>query len=146
MANNINATGRNKKDGKHVRLREFVLASDAYRELDPYARALLVEFYRRYNGRNNGLIHMSYREAATACNCSQKPMRRAFKELQEKGFIRIAKKGAFSVKCPNATEWILTEHPVGKELATKDFMRWEKVDKICTKKLRCTYSTQSAYP
>lgn len=146
MARGVNNTGRNRKDSRHVRLYEHVLNSDAYRALGVYSRALLVEFYRRYNGGNNSKIHMSYREAAELCNCSQKPIRVAFDELQKTGFISIAKKGAFSVKIRHATEWTLAEYSVGKAPASKEFMRWQdsKTDPL-KKKSRRTLSTDTAY-
>ena len=133
---------------------EHVLASDAYRNLDTYCRALLIEFMRRYNGSNNGKIHMSVREAAAACNCSQKPMRRSLDTLQELGFIKLKKQGGFNVKVRHASEWELTEYPVANELATKEFMRWKdpktsiknnKTDQV-EKKSRCTESSGTVYP
>ncbi len=53
---------------------------------------------------------------------------RAFKELQDHGFIILAKRGAFSLKCRHATEWRLTEFrdDVTGEMATKEFARWGK--------------------
>jgi DNA-binding transcriptional regulator YhcF (GntR family) len=53
---------------------------------------------------------------------------RAFKELQDHGFIILAKRGAFSLKCRHATEWRLTEFrdDVTGDMATKDFARWAK--------------------
>lgn len=150
MGRSVNNKGRNKHASKHVRFYEHELSCDAYRSLDVYARALLIEFKRRYNGSNNGRIHMSYRDASTVCNCSQKPIRRAFDELQQKGFIKIAKKGAFSVKIRHATEWTLTEYQVGDQLPSKEFMRWSYSETSPVKKkygvpmavTQCTLSTK----
>ena len=109
---------------------------------------------RRYNGSNNGRIHMSMREAETLCNCSNKPIRRSLERLQELGFIKKTKQGGFNVKVRHASEWELTEYKVGKELATKDFMRWKdpktsvknnKTDQV-EKKSRCTESSGTVYP
>lgn len=124
-----NATGRNRFDSKHVRLDEYLLDSDAYRSLSPYARSLLVEFKRRYNGRNNGEIHMSVREAAGLLNCSDKTAGKALADLKDRGFVRIKTQGSFGRKVRHATEWTLTEHPLQNRAATKDFMRWKEPSK-----------------
>ena len=67
----------------------------------------------RYNGSNNGNIVMSYREAQELLGCSNKPIPGAFRELQDRGFIKPNKKGSFSWKMRfdgtgRATTWILT--------------------------------------
>lgn len=124
-SNRVNQTGRRKSELKFVMIDEYVLASAAYRNLGVYSRALHVQIKRRHNGSNNGSIHMSLQDAARLCNCSEKPMRAAFVELQEKGFIKIVTKGAFSRKSPHATEYELTECSLGKEKPNKDFMQWK---------------------
>src|SRR3954451_15400028 len=83
---------------RHVRQYEWMLASPAYRSLGIYSRALLLEIARRYNGINNGDISMSYREAEELLNCSNKPIPGAFRELQEKGFIKQSRRGSFDWK------------------------------------------------
>ena len=52
--------------------------------------------------------------------------KRALDALQDRGFIVAVKKGAFSLKTRNSTEWRLTEYQcdVSHKLATKDFMTW----------------------
>lgn len=79
----------------------------------------------RHNGKNNGEISMSVREAAERLNCSPRPAMNAFNELTEKGFIRPNQKGAFVWKQRHATTWIILEFPYGILLAKKDFMRWK---------------------
>ncbi len=60
----LDATGRSKGDGAHVRLYRWLLNSPAYRSLWPASRALLVEVMALYNGHNNGELFLSHREAA----------------------------------------------------------------------------------
>lgn len=118
-----NNKGRS-KGTSFVMLERYLLRSPAYRSLHPYARALLVEIKCQYDGKNNGFIHMGVRDAIEALGVGRKATERAFDELQDRGFIRVAKKGRFTVK--EATTWTLTDVPIGDELSTKDFMRWKE--------------------
>ena len=120
----VDATGRSRGDPKHVRLYQWLLDSDAYRALDCTARALLVEFYALCNGRNNGEIFLSVREAARRLGVAPNTAVKAIRELEAKGFIRPKQRGSFNWKGGKATIWILTEYGHAGELPTKDFMRW----------------------
>ena len=120
-----NRKGRTKGGGRFVRLTEHLLQTPAYRSLSPTARAMLVEFRRLFDGRNNGHLRMSVRQAAERCGCSQRPAMRAIAELQEHGFIKPIRLGAFSLKVRHATEWALTDEPVGGALPTHDYRSWE---------------------
>lgn len=116
--------------GRHVRLMEWMLASEAWRSLDPVARVLYAEISRRYRGlnSNNGKIPYSVREAAAALNVSRNTANRAFHHLEERGFIVAKERSGFNVKGRTSTEWLLTEFPddtlAGTNIATKDFMSW----------------------
>jgi hypothetical protein len=114
------------KESRHVRLYHWLLNSEAWRSLSPNARALYVEIVARYNGSNNGRIGFSVRDAGNILHIGKNAASAAFRELQERDFLVIAKRSAFSVKTKMATEWRLTEFAcdITKEFATKDFMRW----------------------
>lgn len=59
-------------------------------------------------------------------NVSNKTVIKAFKELEEKGFIICRCKGAFSVKFRKASEWEMTHlKPVSGGKAKKTFMQWK---------------------
>ena len=126
----LNAKGRNKGDGQHVRLYRWELESPAYRSLSLGARALLVELKALYNGSNNGALFLSVRRAADRLGASKSFAADRFLELKAHGFIRPKDAGHFTVKCllgnGRATTWILTEHPIGEAMGTgsKDFMQW----------------------
>lgn len=143
-----NQKGRSKTNDHHVRFYDWELRSDAFRSLSPYSRTLLLEFKRRYKGTNNGEIPMSLREAAELCNCSEKPMRKSFKQLEKLGFITVAQKGAFSVKLSKATRWYLTEYPIHNAIGVisvnpkKDFMSYKSASK---EKSRRTHSRPTVY-
>ncbi len=124
----VNAKGRN--DGaKHVRLYWWLLDSAAYRHLSCYGRALLIEIIYRHNGENNGRVLMSVREAADRLGVVPNTALKALAELQDKGFIRLAKAGAFTLKRRHATEWTLTMFTVGDNKPTKDFINWKPPEK-----------------
>ena len=123
----------NQEDG--VILYEWVLRTPAWRSLDVYACRVYCELSRRYNGRNNGAISASTRELAKAINCSDKPITRALRELEERGFIVSIQKGSFNWKTREdgnnnrASVWLLTEYqqdePERSPEARKDFLKWK---------------------
>jgi len=98
----------------------------AWLSLKPAERAVYAEVARAYNGHNNGSIGLSVRVAATRCNIHKDTAGRAFKVLEERGFIECATPGGFSRKTPHATEWRLTDWKCDKtgERATKAFQHW----------------------
>ena len=117
----VNRKGRN--DGaKHVRMYWWLLESPAYRHLSCYGRALLIEIIYRHNGENNGFVIMSVREAADRLGVAFNTALKALAELQDKGFIRLAKAGSFNHKRRHAAEWTLAIFTVGDTKPTKDFM------------------------
>lgn len=128
-----NNKGRSKVGTGFLQMNYYLVDSPAWRACSPYERALYLELKRRYNGRNNGAISFSHRQAQEALGCSNRPIMAAFKGLQEKGFIRPAQKGSFDWKAhvsgkSRATTWALTEYPVdcpeNSRVPSKDFMRW----------------------
>jgi hypothetical protein len=136
---------RNKRnDAPHVRLYGWLLNSPAYLSLSCPARALLVELTRLYNGRNNGQIGLSVRRASERCNIARGTAQRAFGELQERAFIELVTKGAFSRKSPHASEWRLTfvACDVTGELASKAFMRWGREKQNAVSKYPVAVSNQ----
>jgi DNA-binding transcriptional regulator YhcF (GntR family) len=72
----------------------------AYLSLSCPARAVLIELTRLYKGNNNGQLGLSVRRASERCNVARGTAQRSFVELQERGFIELATKGAFSRKSP----------------------------------------------
>lgn len=119
------ANGRRNREPKHVRQYEWMLASAAYRNLPCYARCLLTELGRRYNGTNNGDIPMSIREAAGLLRTGKDQATKAFADLQDRGFIKQNVKGCFTLKARHATTWVLTEYRLNDQPPTKEFMKWK---------------------
>jgi hypothetical protein len=132
-------------DAPHVRFYDWLLTSPAYLSLGCPARAVLTELTRLYKGNNNGQLGLSVRRAAERCNVARGTAQRAFVELQERGFIELATKGAFSRKSPHASEWRLTFHTCDKtgQLPSKAFMRWGREKQNAVSKYPVTVSNQS---
>ena len=105
--------GKRSRDSteRFVMFRYWLLDSPAWRSLPCNARALYMQIARRYNGRNNGRISYSVRQASQELNIGKTAAVGAFQALQDRGFIVCTKKGAFSWKTVcEASEWRLTEY------------------------------------
>ena len=136
-----NNTGRNKSGPPYVQLFHWIRKTEAWRSLAPYSRLLYIEIRGRFNGSNNGEISMSHREAMEILDCSDGPIKKGFKELEDRGFIVATQKGAFDWKTHKAGEarasrWLLTElpqHSPERSLTPRyDFKKW-----VAEKKSRC---------
>jgi len=121
----VDKKGRSVGEPKHVRLYEWMLASQAYQSLSVTARAALVELNRVHNGVNNGEVAMAVRSLASRLGVHKTTANRALWELQEKGFIKVAQPGSFDWKQNMATTYILTQYAANDLPATKDFMHWK---------------------
>jgi len=122
-------TGRSDKDGRHVRLYHWILRTPAWNSLSAEARAIYVEMSSRYHGTNNGQIPYAVRYAANSLGIGKTTAARAIEMLQDRGFIVVMTKGAFSRKNRHATEWRLTEFgcDVTNALSTREFARWREI-------------------
>ncbi|UQV19170.1 helix-turn-helix domain-containing protein [Brevundimonas albigilva] len=103
-----------------------MLESEAWRDLNPAARAVYLEVALLYNGRNNGLLALSVRDAAERCRINKDTAGRAFDALRTTGFLDCVTPGGFSRKMRHASEWRLTVETCDRtgELPSKAFMRW----------------------
>lgn len=121
-----NNKGRSKSGPPFLQLHWFMLESEAWARLTTNARAVYLEVARRYNGKNNGFLALSVRDAAERCRINKDTAKRAFDELQALGFIECAVAGGFSRKVRHASEWRLTVARCDRtgERETKAFMRW----------------------
>jgi hypothetical protein len=121
-------TGRSGKDGRHIRLYQWMLQTEAWKSLDATARAVYIEIAGRYGGpgSNNGRIPYAVREAAEALRIGKATAHRALRDLEERGFVVAMSKGHFDRKSRHASEWRLTEFgcDVTGKLASREFSRW----------------------
>lgn len=122
---NIDNKGR-KKWVPHVRLDHSVFYSAAYRALSSAARILIFELSGLYNGRNNGEIFLSVRDAAKLMGMADTGVAsRAFRELIAHGLIVLESAGTFSLKQSHASRWRLTFLPADGKAPTREFEHWE---------------------
>ena len=92
---------------QYKKLRHHMLASDAWRALSGSAIKVYLEICRRFNGRNNGQIHLSQADAAKLLFLSKSTVKRSLDALCKMGFIKYATKGSFYGR--RAATFVLTE-------------------------------------
>ena len=130
MANRQSKKGRSNSASRFIMLPWFLMDSDAWLSLTPAERAVYLELARRYNGRNNGFIALSVRDAAERCRINKNTAAKSFRRLQETGFVEVVTPGGFSRKDPHATEWRLTDYrcDLTNSPGSKAFMRWRPAE------------------
>lgn len=111
--NKINAKGRNESTTKRfAAIPHEILISAAYRSLDLVARALLIEIVMLENGRNNGSLWLSVKDAVDRLGMTDaRPAIRAFEMLQSVGLVAMTKDAHFSIKTAETSRarcWRLT--------------------------------------
>lgn len=111
--NRVNAKGRNENPIKRFAgIPHEILLSPAYRSLDPVARALLLDLVMMENGRNNGSLWLSVKDAIDRLGMTDaRPLAKAFDLLQSTGLILMTKDAHFSVKASHTSRarcWGLT--------------------------------------
>ena len=89
--------------GRFVMLYQDLMESAAWASLSGNERALYVHVAARYNGKNNGRIPFSAREATLILKISKGTAARAFKNLIERGFIAVAKRSASTLSAARVT-------------------------------------------
>ncbi|MBL4874391.1 MAG: helix-turn-helix domain-containing protein [Rhodobacteraceae bacterium] len=126
--NNVDRKGNRKGEGQYLLLPYFTLRHPAWRFLSGAALKLFLELCTRFNGGNNGKLILSHREAKKALGMGNSTIARAFEELQEKGFVKLIKKGHWYGR--QANEWQITMHPIGdSKIPENDWMRWRPPEK-----------------
>jgi hypothetical protein len=111
--NKVNATGRNENTTKRFAgIPHEILLSASFRSLDPVARSLLLELVMMENGRNNGSLWLSVKDAIDRLGMTDaRPLAKAFDLLQNTGLIVMTKDAHFSVKASHTSRarcWGLT--------------------------------------
>jgi hypothetical protein len=118
--------GKRSQEGQYVPLPYAVLKSEAWRSLSGAAVKLFLELHTRFNGGNNGKVRLSMNEAVEALGLGKATVKRAFDELQDKGFIDLVTPGNWYHR--RAHEWRLTTKAMqtakGKQTATNDWKSW----------------------
>ena len=98
--------------------------SDAWRSLSGQAVKVFIELHSRYNGGNNGDLSLSLDEAARMLRIGKGTAQRAFRELEEKGFIVVNKRGTWYGR--RATTYRVTCKPHGPSNPTNEWKYWSR--------------------
>ncbi|MGO9682387.1 MAG: hypothetical protein ACLPTZ_07335 [Beijerinckiaceae bacterium] len=120
-----------------VALLKDTLKSAAWRAMSHGARSLYVGLKLRYssNFKNNGQIYLSVRDAAEEVGSGQEEICSWYKELQFYGFIVMTQPGRLGVEGKGlAPHWRLTELGYMTEPATRDFLKWDGINKFRRRK------------
>ena len=120
---------KDKKRNGFIKLEREILETAAWLAIARSgALALLVDIWGRYNGRNNGQISYSQREAERRFGCSPKRAVKWFRDLQTAGFIVAVQRGTFHQKTgtfsARATTWRLTMEPCDGEAPTREYLNF----------------------
>jgi hypothetical protein len=87
---------RKKRFNNFIMIPRKILKSEEWKNLGPAAKILYIHLKAKYNGSNNGTIHLHYSELAGIKGLqSHSTISRAFKELEDKTWIRRIKLGGF---------------------------------------------------
>ena len=120
------------KSPPFVMLPKYMIKSAAWQSLSGTAMAAYAELGRRYDGTNNGRLHLSTRELSVLRRCSRDTAARGLRELTEKGFADVVKASGFNVKGDRlGTEYRLTLYrcDVTGRTPSKAFMQWQWLEK-----------------
>ncbi len=120
---NINPTGRNETE-QFVKVPYAMAQSEAWRSLSGPAIKVWFGLRTRYNGRNNGKLSLSLDKAASLLGIGKSTAHRALGELQEKGFIKLIKKGEWYGRM--ASEYAVTDRSYDGHYTTNDWKHWRK--------------------
>ena len=116
------------KSPPFVMLPKYMIQSAAWCWLSGTAMAGYVELGRRYDGTNNGKLHLSARELGALRHCSQDTAARGLRELVAKGFVDVVKSSGFNIKdrTAQAAEYRLTLYHcnVTRQPPSKAFTKW----------------------
>lgn len=110
------------EDVQYWNLPYSTVQSDAFRKLGGPSLKVLCEMRARFNGFNNGKISLSMDEAARLLGLSKGTVQRALKQLQEFGFIKLAKLGHWYGR--QASLWTLTMCPIEGNQASNEWRQW----------------------
>lgn len=95
-----------------------------FRTMSGYAKGILFEVWSRFDGKNNGTLSFSVREAKTLLGIGQGTAQRALDDLQVRGFMVRTSNGHWYGR--KAATWRLTMITnQGGEPPNFDYRRWQ---------------------
>jgi biotin operon repressor len=100
-----------------------LLQSPAWRSLSGPAAKVFLEIRSRFNGGNNGKLSLSLDQGASLLGLSKTTVRRAFQELEAKGFLRLVKRGHWYGRL--ASTWEITDKGRDGRPPGNDWKHWK---------------------
>lgn len=137
---NRSKIGKTPKNERFIKLDHWITRSDAWKSLSCQQVRIVLLLLERYNGRNNGQLALSIRQAASDGNMAKGTAQAALKRLVEVGFIKVCYKGSFDQKIMGenggwyASEYALTFLAIDKALPTREFTNYTPVKKAVSKR------------
>ena len=116
-----------KLTGRFIALPFNMFESPNYKTLSNGARDVLSLFKHRFNGCNNGEIHLTAREIQKWYGFGISTAHSKLVELYERGFIKPNKFGHFTNK--TGTTWILTFENFGSTPPTNEWRGYDEKQK-----------------
>ena len=114
--------GRNKDEVPYFNFSYSLLNSEAWRTLSGPAVKVFLELRTRFNGGNNGKLHMSLEEAAGLLGLGKATVQRAFRELEDRHLVTCTKRGQWYGR--RASEWAVFDKGVDGELPSYKWKQW----------------------
>lgn len=111
-----------KRAGRFIQRHVEWLESPAYRAMSCSARCLLEEFQRVYFGYNNGQLSISNAKARQLLGISEHPVREAFRDLEEHGFIALRAEADY--RAGMVREYRLTFEPMNGREPKDEWKHW----------------------
>lgn len=144
MPNKQDKKGRSKNpEGQFIKLLYAMLKSPAWRSLNGASAKLYLELHTRFYGTNNGDLSVSLLSGATDLGLSKSTLLRAFKELEEKGFLRKTSEGNW-IRGRMAT-WALTTKDYNGKFATNEWRNWNAPERPSKPRKRYGTTKRQAY-
>jgi hypothetical protein len=110
-----------------IQIEHWVYDCEAWQSLKPGPKALYLALKRRFNGHNNGELFLSQRDAAKELSVGRDTVGKYYADLQDAGFIVQTVGHCLGPSgLGQSAKWALTEYPLNRASATKEFMSWKK--------------------
>ena len=107
---------------RFVRMPHDFLHHPAFRTASGTAKGVLLELWSRFNGKNNGALFLSYRDAKKLLDLGQAAFSAALNDLVERRLIASTNRGGFVGNL--AATWRLTMIANTSEQPTNDYLTW----------------------
>jgi len=111
------------KKGGVIVVQRLMLISSNYETLRPQAKVLMTLL--QIHWRNEKAVSYGIKEASKKIPCDRRTAIKAFKELQERGFITCTEESIFSSRTQSKSRsWCLNWLPFNSEKPTSEWKKW----------------------